>query len=242
MVGLSIRAEGAWAVADVLARPRCESCGGSGWTVVPGPENWNRRCICQRAVRRAALWNAAHVPARHATASFETWRRPTGKDPGAEVRTWAEALEPMGIASGLLLVGDPGLGKTHLAVASIRHAVLERGFAARFVDFGHLLHGMKGGTRAPGWSPTELALAPLLILDDVPPLTTDFERSLADEMITRRYNAAGATIVTSNVRADALDTLVGVRSASRLREMCREVLIRGIDNRARMTLLAGGRS
>lgn len=241
MVGLTIRAEGAWAVADVPVGPVCARCGGSGWKIVPDAENRTSRCLCQRAVDRAALWNAAHVPARHASASFDTWRRSGGKDPGAEVRAWAEALDPKGIASGLVLVGDPGLGKTHLAVSAIRHAVLERGFAARFVDFGHLLHGMKGGTRVPGWSPAELALAPLLILDDVPPLTTDFERSLADEMITRRYNAAGATIVTSNVRADALDTLVGVRSASRLREMCREVLLRGLDNRARLTLVEGGR-
>lgn len=241
MVGVTIRAEGPWAVAEVLPGPPCERCGGTGWRAVPGADAPRTgRCLCQRDPERVRLWNAAHVPARHATASFDSWRRPGGKDAGVEVRTWADALAPRGLATGLLLVGDPGRGKTHLAVASIRHAVFERGLSARFVDFGHLLHSMKGGTR-PGWSPSELALTPLLVLDDVPALSTDFERSLADEMITRRYNTAGATVVTSNVGADALDALVGPRSASRLRQMCREILVRGNDER-QFAVISGGRT
>ncbi len=239
MSNVIIRPRGAWAVAEVEPGPVCSACSGGGWTRELDAEGRTGRCACQRVVRRVALWNAAQVPARHATSSFESWQWMGGKDAALPLRQWVEGLDPAGVATGKMLVGDLGVGKTHLAVAALRHGVLERGIAARFVDFGHLLHDMKGKLPTPGRSPAELAATALLVLDDVPVLSTDFERSLADEIITRRYNGAGATIITSNARADTLDAVLGARCASRVREMCPEILLRGLDHRSRVSALRG---
>ena len=45
---------------------------------------------------------------------------------------------------GLLLMGDPGTGKTHLAVAAFR-ALLAKGFEGLFFDYQNLLDRIRSG-------------------------------------------------------------------------------------------------
>ncbi len=51
---------------------------------------------------------------------------------------------PLGQKPGLLLIGEPGTGKTHLAIAALRR-IMQKGFEGVFTDFQTLLDRIRAG-------------------------------------------------------------------------------------------------
>jgi DNA replication protein DnaC len=144
---------------------------------------------------------------------------------------------------GFVLWGDVGRGKTHLLVAAVRHLALERGVRCRFVEFSHLLSALKArfdkGGGAAGLI-DELVAVEVLAIDELGKgLLTEWELTVVDEIVSRRYNAARTILATTNYTpgpptgnarpnlADgrsevqpSLSDRVGERVYSRLIEMC----------------------
>lgn len=243
----------------VSAKP-CPACRGTGFVAVSSAFRAPRqRCICQRLAGRIRAFNESGIPSRHANSTRASYD-PSGArmKSFARINHWLKAYQPGQENRGLVLWGEVGRGKTHLLVAVLRDLIFQHGVRARFVEFSHLLADLKAGFdvgRGMAALIDPLVKVEVLAIDELGKgMRTDFEITVIDELISRRYNAMLPTLATTNyapeaatgrVRANlaeaqlgtgALPTLsdrVGDRVFSRLRETSEFIELRGDDWRER---------
>lgn len=241
--GLRIVADGAVARAiPCTCVGPCPVCRGAGFvatgTTFRAPK---RRCDCTRAEVRGRLFDEARIPGRYAHATLTDLRK-DGRSLAAGIAAayiggWRRG-EPH---RGLVFYGDVGRGKTHLMIAVLRELVLRHGASVRFVEFSHLLADLKLSFERGGTADLvePLTRVDVLAIDELGKgRNTEFEGTVLDELISRRYNAGTTILGTTNFRPgaatghsvpnhaqprDTLPTLadrVSDRVYSRLRETC----------------------
>ena len=240
--------------------PFCERCLDSGTvTALVHGEARTGRCQCQRPIDRARLFSAAMIPGRYTHATLESYTRgllqhsPESMSVLQEVSRWMAAWRPNHENRGLILHGPVGRGKTHLLVAVVRDLIIRHGVPVRFVEFTSLLTQLKAGY-SEGKSGADvidpLVHIPVLAVDELGKgRLTDWELTIIDEIICRRYNAMSCTLGSTNFRPAAatgsapanaalvdinpqtLGDRVGDRVLSRLEEMCDFVELSGKDFR-----------
>ena len=153
---------------------------------------------------------------------------------------------------GLLLTGDNGVGKTHLAVSVLRELMSQKGARGQFWDFHELIREIRNSYN-PETKTTELMVlepvveADVLLLDDLGAWKmTDWMNDTLFYVLNSRYLAKRATIITTNyqdadkekvlnadflTRKEFLVERIGQRLRSRLMEMCAVVAMTGPDRR-----------
>jgi DNA replication protein DnaC len=231
----------------------CPRCGETGYTLVPaGGTTVAQVCTCRHLDERIAVFNRIGIPAAVARAAFDSFKgwSPDHTRAKAVAEDFARKFRDDAPTKGFLLYGRPGAGKTHLLVAALRYLALEKGVAGRYVEFMLLLSDMRAGfseNRSPMEILRPLLTVPVLAIDELgKERGTDWERSMLDELISRRFNHGLATLFATNffleprtvaeepgrvVRTRSADfqrdaesmTLaqrVGDRIYSRLNEMC----------------------
>jgi DNA replication protein DnaC len=106
--------------------------------------------------------------------------------------------------TGLLLVGDAGRGKTHLAVGIAKALIHEKGVECVFYDYAELLKQIQDSYN-PSVQTTELDLlrplfkAEVLVLDDLGSVRpSEWRWDTVRLILNTRYNDTLTTIITTN--------------------------------------------
>jgi len=258
VVGASARAR------RCACQQACPRCGESGYVMVAnGDSRVAQICSCRHLDQRIACFNAVGIPAAVAKASFDSFRpwsqqQARGK---AACESFARQMRSDRPSRGVLLHGKPGCGKTHLLGATLRYLALEKGVSCRYVEFMLLLSDIRAGfssSRGHMEILGPLAGIPVLAIDELgKERGTEWERSMLDELISRRYNSGLTTLFATNYPRDpqpvpvqpgrmvatgtrdfqreaevmSLEERVGQRIYSRLNEMCDFVAVEGPDYR-----------
>ena len=212
------------------------------------------------ARRRIELFNRARIPARFASAdfgSFSVGSNTNLQDAHGTCSSWSLSYLPGNPEArpGIILSGPPGVGKTHLLVAILRRLTLDKGIPCAFTDHVELVQTIKAGWdkgHGSGDLLETLATIEVLLIDDLGQgQASEWNRTLIDTLVTRRYNAGLATLATTNfalelspeekrkvfgdqgARTDNLSERVGGRVVSRLIGGAQILSVRSRDFRRR---------
>jgi DNA replication protein DnaC len=239
----------------------CPSCGGTGFAIVSRGESgrtYARRCSCTDTDLSRTLLGRSRIPRRYDACDFHSFFRGPEFHPSLDqaysivrgfvdnytVRKAREESE-----FGLLLLGPPGVGKTHLAVAALKSLIVEQGVHGVFADFRELIKSLQASYDPASPDSESQVLRPLvqaevLVLDDLgASRMTEWVRDMVGHIVNSRYNERRVTLITSNLSDEAgtrdskrpvLTDRIGPAVRSRLHEMCVVVEIDGEDFRLKV--------
>ena len=139
------------------------------------------------------------------------------------------------VRENLLLMGDSGLGKTHLALA-IAQEVLRKGYEVIYCSASNIFKQIETEFYEEGRktdSADSLKRCDLLVLDDLgAEYVNAFTASVIYDLINTRVVSGRSSVYTTNItRMETLETRYGEKVSSRLIGCCRLLSFFGADIR-----------
>jgi DNA replication protein DnaC len=195
----------------------------------------------------------ARIPGRYAHCELREFAIPHTPDRSLErAKLAAERFVdeyPMSPPFGLLFMGPPGVGKTHLAVGIIKQLIREKAVSCIFRTFPELLKEIQNSYNHVSQASELSLLTPVLetevlVLDELGAQNpSTWVRDTVGYVLNYRYNENKVTILTTNYLdrmekessrvpvTDYLGDRIGDRMRSRLFEMCKTIKMDGKDFR-----------
>jgi DNA replication protein DnaC len=201
----------------------------------------------------------ARIPQRYAECKFENYITKHSADSSLKgalikARSFVKAYPLETDGKGLLFIGSIGVGKTHLAVATLRALIVERGAKGLFYDYRDLLKELQNSYERKRHQSEREILAPVfdadvLVLDEIGAAkASDWAGDTITHIVNTRYNDRKTTIITTNhanlppgapappdswaaPQQGTLGDRIGERMRSRLQEMCVVIEMTGEDYR-----------
>lgn len=178
------------------------------------------------AERTTSALIGAGITPRFAEATFDGYVADTDQQRKAlaKCRGYAEQF-PSHFRAGrsLLLTGNVGCGKTHLASAIVRTVVADRCRALIIPASDIISIARASMVPESGYTDRDVVVhlggLDLLVIDEVGcQKGSDYELGLLHAIIDRRYQAVLPTVLISNLGVDGLRSYIGDRALDRLRQ------------------------
>ena len=224
----------------------CTICDDTGWkTIEVDGVARVTRCECMRESAAARRLAEARIPRRYQHCDLGNYTAYNEKLTTALQHATRLAEGFPVVERGLLLLGPPGVGKTHLAVAILRQVITTRGARGIFYDTRDLLRVIRSTYDQANQVAEVDVLRPvieadMLVLDDLgAEKTSEWVEETLNLIVNARYSARRTTVFTSNYEEKGDDTSdpdsllcrIGYRMRSRLHEMCELLDLDGADYR-----------
>lgn len=174
----------------------------------------------------------ANLGSRFITRTFDTF------DESRNKKAYDKALEYVShfksthvIGKGLLIMGDVGTGKTHIA-AAIAHYLAEHGIGVKFGNITDIMHSIKKEFRSEQDTLSDIKKMPLLVIDDLgKEQNTDWQKEIIYNIVNYRYERNLPLVFTTNLGTEELNERLGQATMSRIFEICEPVVMIGEDYR-----------
>ena len=238
----------------------CSLCDGTGWRQVE-KNGWRavEVCSCRQQPRNEQWWmDRARIPRgfRESEKDFDHFYdlgNPSLQMALVKARGFVERY-PL-VEKGILFLGNPGVGKTHLTIAILKQLMMQKGAECLFCSYQELLRQIRDSYNPVSLSTESEVMRPVLdtevvAIDDFgAERISDWVEDTVTYILNYRYIQKKITLLTSNLPdaaeetakerspsgkyrvADTLTDRIGLRVRSRLYEMCELVRILAEDFR-----------
>lgn len=178
--------------------------------------------------RIEGLFEQAGIPSLYRHESFDTYSFSHIKEEREAqikaVRACRSFAENFGVVlesgGNLLLAGDCGTGKTHLACSISAH-LTRNGYSSLFIEAAYIVMRVMAARRFSSSISEEevireIADADLLVIDEIDEFNSEAERTILINVINARYRNKKPIVVITNISAPDLMEKLSVKSVDRL--------------------------